>query len=51
LNTHITPVLNRQCCEPVEDAVPEPICATFAEYVATLPLWKSDLIAKAEALP
>jgi hypothetical protein len=34
--------------EPVEDAVPSRMfCATFAEYVATLPLWKSDLIAKA----
>jgi hypothetical protein len=46
------PVLNpANAAEPVEDAVPEPICATFAEYVA-ITLWKSDLIAKAtEASP
>jgi hypothetical protein len=43
-------VLNpANAAEPVEDAVPEPICATFAEYVA-ITLWKSDLIAKATGL-
>jgi hypothetical protein len=30
--------------EPVQDAVQAPICVTFADYVATLPLWDRDLI-------
>jgi hypothetical protein len=48
--TPTSPVLNpANAAEPVEDAVPEPICATFAEYVA-ITLWKSDLIAKATGL-
>jgi hypothetical protein len=30
--------------EPVHDAARSPICATFEEYLATLPLWVRDLL-------
>jgi hypothetical protein len=30
--------------EPVQNAVQTPICATFTDYLATLPLWERDLI-------
>jgi hypothetical protein len=33
--------------EPVPDTVRPPICATFADYVTTLPQWERDLLAKA----
>jgi hypothetical protein len=33
--------------EPAHDAVRSPINATFADYVATLPLWERDLLAHA----
>mgnify|MGYP000512119673 CR=1 FL=1 len=30
--------------EPVQNAAQAPICATFTDYLATLPLWEWDLI-------
>jgi hypothetical protein len=33
--------------ELVHDAARVPICATFADYVAILPLWERDLLAHA----
>jgi hypothetical protein len=33
--------------EPAHDAVRAPINATFADYVATLPMWERDLLARA----
>jgi hypothetical protein len=30
--------------EPVHDAARSPICATFEEYIATLPLWERGLL-------
>jgi hypothetical protein len=33
--------------EPAHNAVRAPINATFADYVATVPLWERDLLAHA----
>jgi hypothetical protein len=32
--------------EPVRDATGSPTCVTFADYIANLPLWERDLLAR-----